>query len=97
VDEVHGKKEYHPNMIAIVKVIDYSNKTALVVPVGTVQHAEEGDFVFTTDGKIVKKTAVKLGKIYNGNAEVVSGNLKAGDKLITKGYQDLNENEKIRF
>ncbi|MCC6691176.1 MAG: efflux RND transporter periplasmic adaptor subunit [Bacteroidia bacterium] len=91
-----NNKDYRPNMIAVVKIIDYVNKEAIAIPVGTVQHAEDGDFVFIETGGKAKKIKVTLGHEYNGTAEIISG-LKEGDKLITTGYQDLNEGEAIRY
>ena len=93
---LEGSKEYHPNMIAIVKIIDYSNPKAFVVPVNAIQKAEEGDFIFIANGKTVKKVRIKAGRIYNGKAEVIDG-LKEGDLFIAKGFQDLNEGEEIKF
>jgi membrane fusion protein (multidrug efflux system) len=91
-----NNKDYHPNMIAILKIEDYSNKHAIVVPVGTIQHAEEGDFVFVDNNGKAKKERVTAGKIYNGSAEITAG-LKEGDKLVITGYQDLNEGESIKY
>jgi membrane fusion protein (multidrug efflux system) len=90
------KKEYHPNMIAILKIVDYVNPKALVVPVNTIQHAEEGDFVIVADKNKAHKVKVKAGHIYNGNAEITEG-LKEGDKIILKGFQELNEGEEVKY
>ena len=91
-----NSKEYHANMIAILKIIDYTNKSAFVVPEGTIQHTEDGDFVYVDNNGKAKKAKVVIGHEYNGKAEIKSG-LKEGDKLITTGYQNLNENESIRY
>jgi RND family efflux transporter MFP subunit len=91
-----NKKEYHPNMVAVMKIVDYMRENAIVVPVGTIQKAEEGDYVFVEENGTVRKVKVKVGHIYNGHAEILDG-LKAGDHLITKGYQELNDGEKIKF
>jgi len=40
------------------------------------------------------KRIVKTGKTYNGKVEVSSG-LKADDKVITAGYQNLNEGQTV--
>ncbi len=90
------KEIYHPNMIAILKITDYNNPKAIIVPVNLIQKTEKGDFVFIESGKKAKKAAITIGKIYNGQAEVTSG-LKPGDKLISTGFQDLNEGEIINF
>lgn len=89
-------KDYHPNMIAIMKIIDYSNPKAFVIPVNMIQKTEEGDFVFIAENNKAKKARVKTGKAYNGSAEILDG-LKDGDKLITKGFQELNEGEMIKY
>jgi len=89
---------YHPNMIAIMKIIDYSTSSAIVIPVNVVQNDPTGSFVFTAVNEngvtIACKTTVKVGKVYNGNAEITDG-LKAGDKIITVGYDDLNNGDAI--
>ncbi len=91
-----GKKEYHPNMIAILKIVDYSNPKAFVVPVSTIQRAQEGDFILLGENKKVKKAKVKVGRTYNGSAEILEG-LQEGDQLIIKGFQELNEGEAINY
>ena len=89
-------KEYQPNMVAIMKIVDYMKERAVVIPLHTIQKAEEGDFIFLADNKKAKKVKVKVGHIYNGQAEILQG-LKEGDVLITKGFQELNEGEEIKF
>lgn len=91
-----GKKEYHPNMIAIMKIVDYSNPKAIIVPVSTIQKAQEGNFIFIAENNKAKKVKVKVGRTYNGNAEILEG-IKEGDQLVTKGFQELNEGDAIRF
>jgi membrane fusion protein (multidrug efflux system) len=91
---------YLPNMIAVLKIIDYSKENAVVIPVNCVQNSQEGTSVFiavTENGKtIAKKRLVKVGSTYNDQAEILSG-LEKGEKLITVGYGDLNEGELIKF
>jgi len=94
--DLEGGKDLHPNMIAILKIVDYSNPKALVVPVSTIQRAEEGDFVFVAEGSKAKKVHVKVGHMYNGSAEIVQG-LTEGNKLITRGFQELNDGEQIKM
>lgn len=94
-------KDYRANMIAALKIIDYQNPKALVVPVNVIQTAEDGDFVYvvekTGEGQgTVKKAPVKQGGNYNGMVEITSG-LKAGDQVITVGYQDVNSGETVAF
>jgi RND family efflux transporter MFP subunit len=88
--------DYRPNMVAVLKIIDYENKSTIVIPINAIQTDESGQFVYVyKDGKAVKK-AVIVGMNYGGKIEIKSG-LVAGDKLITVGYQDLNEGEKVKL
>lgn len=90
-----NKKEYHPNMVARLKVNDYTSpEPVLVIPVKYVQKSSNGSFVMVDEnGTAVRKT-VTLGHEYSGYAEVTSG-LNAGDKLITAGYDLIIEGAKI--
>lgn len=87
-------------MIAVVKVADYTNKTAYVVPVNLVQSGKEGNYIYVADGDkqnaVAKKRVVETGMSYNGNIEIKSG-IAQGDKIITTGYQDLIEGQKISY
>ncbi len=91
-----NKKEYHPNMVAVLRIVSYSSDKALVVPVNLVQKTEQGEYVIVADNGKAKKVNVKSGKVYNGNTEITQG-LKEGDKLVIKGFQELNEGENIKF
>ncbi|MDP1725843.1 MAG: efflux RND transporter periplasmic adaptor subunit [Bacteroidota bacterium] len=91
---------YIPNMITVLKVIDYKSANAIVVPVNTVQNSEGKTHVFVLvnkDGKsLAEKREVVVGRTYNDKAEILSG-INKGDLLITTGYQDLNNNEVIKY
>lgn len=86
--------QYRPNMVAVLKIVDYAAKEAVVIPINVVQEAEGEKYVFVAGeekGKpVARHKPVEVGKTYNALAEVVSG-LEAGEKLITTGYQNLTE------
>jgi len=93
--------EYRTNMIAVMKITDYTNPKAIVVPVNVIQSAEEGEFVLTaqkTGDKqaTVQKVKIKQGNNYNGMVEILDG-LKAGDFIISTGYQSANNGETVAF
>ena len=46
------------------------------------------------DKKMAKRVQVTLGELYGDQIEILSG-LKPGDKLVTKGYQDLYEGQLV--
>lgn len=95
---LEDNQDLHPNMLAILKIADYRNDSAIVVPINTVQNSEDGQFVMVAKQNgaklIAERRAVKQGLSYNGNVEIISG-LNKGDKVITTGYQDLNQGDAI--
>ena len=88
------------NMIAYVKIKDYSNEKAFCIPVNLIQSGKDGKFVYVAEQKdnqwIAVRRSVKPGMDYNGVAEVVEG-LAVGDKVISSGYQNINEGAQIIF
>jgi RND family efflux transporter MFP subunit len=89
-----------PNMIAVVKVKDYTKPQALVVPVNIVQRDETGPFVYIAESRgrqqVVRKKKVETGLNYGGKMEITQG-LQPNDKVITAGYQSLNEGQPVTF
>jgi RND family efflux transporter MFP subunit len=94
------KQDYHPNMIAVLKIIDYRNDSAIVIPVNLIQHTESSQFVYVAtnqSGKnIAQKKEIRIGQIYNGKAEIISG-LNFNDKLITAAYLDVTDGMLIKY
>src|SRR5690606_29112985 len=84
-----SKKTLRPNMLAILKVVDYTKKDALTIPIKTILKSETGDYVFIVENGKAKKTLIKTGIIYNGEAEIVEG-LKFGDLVISLGLNSIN-------
>jgi RND family efflux transporter MFP subunit len=88
----------HINQVALVRIKDYANPRAIVVPLTVLQTDEKGKYVYviaTENGKkIAKKKAVQVGEIYGDNIEV-KGGLNVGDQVITEGYQSLYEGQVV--
>jgi membrane fusion protein, multidrug efflux system len=88
----------HINQVAQVRIKDYENPHALVIPLTVLQTDENGKYVYvisTENGKrIARKKIVQVGEIYGNNIEVKSG-LQAGDQLITEGFQSLYEGQAV--
>jgi membrane fusion protein, multidrug efflux system len=95
-----ASNELRPNMTAVVKIVFSSLPAALCVPVNVVQEInnEKVVYVAESDGKqaVARKKVVQINGIYDNLAQVTSG-LKAGDKVITVGYQGLNDGELIKM
>ncbi len=86
--------EYRANMIAVMKINDYHVDSAIVIPVNSLQKIDGKEYVYLNVGNKATKNLVTTGKTYNGYTEILSG-LKKGDKLISVGYQNLEDGEKI--
>jgi RND family efflux transporter MFP subunit len=88
-----------PNMVATVRIKNYGNNNATVLPVDLIQHDEENAYVLVVNNEggkpVAAKRVIKTGQTYNGKQEVLSG-LKAGDEVISAGYQNLNEGQTVK-
>lgn len=96
--EIPSSEEFIPNMVAVVKVVSYHKEKAIVIPINLIQDSEGKKVVFVADqaSKKALKKEITIGNIYNGKAEILSG-LNEGDQLITAGYQELNDQESIKY
>ena len=86
-----------PNMATTVRVINYSTGSAIAVPINLIQKdLSNTDFILVESAGRAKKMPVKVGQMYGEKAEILSG-LKTGDKIITIGFQDLNEGDAVKI
>ncbi|MES3017649.1 MAG: efflux RND transporter periplasmic adaptor subunit [Bacteroidota bacterium] len=90
-----ANSRYRPNMLSILKIIDYKNDKALVVPVNAIQKAENGDYLFLSENGKAKRVNIQTGKVSGGKAEILSG-LKAGDKVLVAGTDGLSEGDIVK-
>lgn len=92
--------DLRPSMTAVLRIIFQSEPQALCVPINVVQeiNGQKVVYVMETDGKysVARRKVIEVGGIYDNLAEVKSG-LKAGDKVITVGYQGLNDGEFVKI
>jgi multidrug efflux pump subunit AcrA (membrane-fusion protein) len=91
-----------PNQVAKLKIIDYTNTKAIVVPTNIIQEDGEGNkFIYTVEGSngktgTAKKVTVTLGKSSNNVTEILSG-LAAEDIIVTDGVNSISEGMKLNF
>ncbi len=98
--DLPSNSELRPNMTAVVKVIFHSDPAALVVPVNVVQsvNGEKIVYISGVDGKntVARKRVVEVVGVYDNLAQIKSG-VVAGEKVITIGYQGLNDGDFIKL
>jgi len=97
---VPAEVEARPGMSARVKIIFKKVPEALSVPVNLVQNlnGEKIIFIAVQEGEkwVARKRTVSIGGTYAGRSEVTAG-LSSGDRIITVGYQGLNDGELVNF
>ncbi len=97
---VPSGQEFRANMITVVKIRNYYAPKALVVPINVVQNDSKGAYVYVAETTgtdfTAKKYYVKKGEEYDGNIEIKEG-IKEGDKVITSGYQTIEEGQFVKF
>jgi RND family efflux transporter MFP subunit len=91
-----------PNQVAKLKIIDYVNKKALVVPTSIIQEDAAGNqFIFVVTNAnsktgIAKKVIVKAGKSSDNVTEIFSG-LSINNIVVTEGASSISEGMKLNF
>lgn len=91
-----------PNQVAKLKITDYVNKNAIVVPTNVVQEDGTGDkFIYVVEGSngktgTAKKVVVTVGKSSDNVTEILSG-LSANDIIVTEGVNNISEGMKLNF
>lgn len=99
-DLAGDNSDYHPNMVSVVKIVDYENASALVVPINAIQSINGEEFVYKAviegNGAVARKVKVTTGVTYDGKTEIISG-LSANDKIVTSGQNELADGMNIKF
>jgi RND family efflux transporter MFP subunit len=87
-----------PNMLALVRILDYKAPNSISVPVNIVQTDETGKYVYVmaveNGKKMARKKPVVIGQIYGSNAEVKAG-LTGDEQIITEGFQALYDGQAV--
>jgi membrane fusion protein, multidrug efflux system len=91
--------DLRPNMTAVIKVVYKTYPTAIVVPLNVVQSINNQKVVYIAEnnGKqvIARRKVVTVEGVFADQAQVTG--LSAGDKVITAGYQGLNDGDFVKI
>ncbi|SDD59668.1 RND family efflux transporter, MFP subunit [Algoriphagus faecimaris] len=85
-----------PNMLAVMKIKDYENTEAVIVPSKLVLSDNRGDYVFIVAEGKAKKVYIKRGKTFQQNAEILEG-LSGDEKLVDKGFREVGDNFNVNI
>lgn len=89
-----------PNLIATLKINDYTNEEVVVIPENILQETAAGEFYVYVLKDIKDNTAtatynqVVPGRNYRGEIEILEG-LSADDRIVTEGARTLKRGEKV--
>jgi membrane fusion protein, multidrug efflux system len=100
LDKSSGGLSLNPNMIAVIRINDFSVDSALVVPINLIQSSEEGKYLFVIrskgSGYVAERKIIQITSSYDGNA-LITGGISAGDRIVVTGYQALANNQAVQF
>lgn len=92
-----------PNLTAKLKINDYSNKNAILIPQSIISENAEGEqYVYIIKDKkenneaIAEKVIIQTGKTQDGLIEVLDG-LKNGSEIIKEGARSVNNGQKVKI
>ncbi|WP_445665383.1 efflux RND transporter periplasmic adaptor subunit [Fodinibius sp. AD559] len=87
-----------PNMLAKLKINDYQRSNVLTVPVNIVKSTNNKGYLFVAEQNgsewVAKQRSVVTGNSY-GDKIIIEEGLQPGDKIITVGYNGLNDGDLI--
>jgi membrane fusion protein, multidrug efflux system len=88
--------EYKANMIAKLLINDDMQKNRIIVQENLIQKSIDSDYVLVAENGRAVKRNVKTGNSYDGKIIITEG-LKPGDRLITFGFSEVVDGQKIDF
>ncbi|MCF6358420.1 MAG: efflux RND transporter periplasmic adaptor subunit [Draconibacterium sp.] len=93
-------KMIKPNLVSIVKLRDYLNTNAIVIPVLYIKEDLKGSYTYIVEQqnskKVAKKVYVKTGVTNNNVIEITEG-LSAGVQIVTEGYNQIVDGTPLQF
>lgn len=93
-------QEIRPNMTVLVRIVFHHENSALCIPIHAVQdiNGEKVVYVAEQNGKNweARRRAVEIKGVFDDMAHVSSG-IKEGDRLVTVGFQGLNDGDLIKI
>ena len=99
---VNSQNNIKPNLTCKLKIKDYSNPNALMIPLGVIKENSKGDkYIFKLESLnkegvyITKKTFIELGKKSIDKVEVTKG-IKLGELILNEGAAIVDENQRVR-
>lgn len=90
--------ELAPNLITTIRLVDYQNANAIVIPLEVISENFSGEqYVYlVNENNKAEKRFIKTGLVEGDNVEVLEG-LSNADRVIKEGARLVKENENLRI
>lgn len=85
-----------PNMIAVLKILDYQSANAVIVPSYLILSDNRGDYVFIVEGGKALKKYIERGKTFDKETEILNG-LTGSEILVDKGFREVGDNFNVNI
>ncbi|MEP6261565.1 MAG: efflux RND transporter periplasmic adaptor subunit [Gillisia sp.] len=91
-----------PNLIATVRLNDYTAENAIIVPENTIQQNSQGQtlvYLFEKESDstgVAKRVIVETGYTYRQDIEILNG-IEPGDQIIVEGGRNLRDQQKVKL
>ncbi|MEC3905903.1 efflux RND transporter periplasmic adaptor subunit [Tamlana sp. 2201CG12-4] len=98
----NNNKSIKPNLTARLKINDYSNDKAILIPQSIIsENAQEQQYVYTVTDKVenkakVKRVFIETGKTQGDYIEVISG-IQNGVEIIEEGARSVKQGQDIKI
>lgn len=96
------ERSIKPNLTAKLRINDYSNEKALLIPQGIISENASGEqYIYIVTNKenneaTAEKKIIQTGLTQGGYIEVISG-LEAGNEIIQEGARSVNDGQKVKI
>ena len=96
------KKNIKPNLTARLKVNDYTNKDAFVIPQSIISENAQGEqYIYilkqiNQDKAVASRVIIETGKKQGNSIEVLSG-LKEADQIIEEGARSVKDGQSVKI
>lgn len=102
IDLKNRKKNIKPNLTARLKINDYTNKNAIVIPQSIISENAQGEqYIYilkqiNQDKAVASRVIIETGKKQGNSIEVLSG-LEYGDQIIEEGARSVKDEQPVKI
>ena len=102
INVANQKKNIKPNLTARLKINDYTNNAAFVIPQSIISENAMGEqYIYilkqkNQDKAVASRVIIETGKKQGNNIEVLSG-LKEGDQVVEEGARSVKDGQSVKI